>query len=73
MSQLTHTATETGHGINVERYVDAHGAKGCLVVITSTWGDGSVHEEFYKPNNQDRADPIRTRELALKVLAGQTS
>jgi len=70
---LTHVATEIGHGVKIERYVDTQGRKGCLVIHTSTWGDGSVHENFYKPQNLDRDEPIRTRALALKILSQEMS
>jgi len=49
------TATEVGHGATTERYTDKNGKRVVILVSTSTWGDGSIHDDHFRVLDMDGA------------------
>ena len=63
------TAKEVGHGVTVERYAATNGNRVVVLVSTSTWADGSVHEDHYTILGADgiRSGIIYNRGAAMEI------
>lgn len=63
------TACEVGHGVTTERYSDKSGKRVVVLVSTSTWGDGSIHDDHFTVLDMDgnRSGIIYSRDAAMKI------
>ena len=63
------TAKEVGHGVTTERYTAKNGKRVVILVSTSTWGDGSEHDDHFTilDMNGNRSGIIYDRDFAMKI------
>lgn len=47
------TAKDVGHGVTTERYTAKNGKRVVIQVSTSTWGDGSIHDNHFSVLDMD--------------------
>jgi hypothetical protein len=65
------TASEIGHGVTTERYT-ANDKIVVILVSTSTWGDGSIHDDHFTVlDTGGRSGIIYSRETAMKIAASR--
>ena len=63
------TASEVGHGVTTERYAAKNGKTVAVVVSTSTWGDGSIHDDHFTVLDMDgnRSGIFYSRDAVMKL------
>lgn len=64
-----------GHGVTTERYASAKSATVALIVSTSTWGDGSTHDDHFVVLDCDgnRSGIFYSREAAMKLAEAKAA
>ena len=63
------TASEVGHGVTTERYTAKNGKRVVILVSTSTWGDGSVHDDHFTVLDMEgnRSGIFYNRDAVMKL------
>ena len=66
---ITLAAKEIGHGVTTERYTAKNGKRVVVLVSTSAWGDGSIHDDHFTVLDMDgnRSGIIYDRSAAMKI------